>query len=331
MITELAPVDYDIDVKCPLWMDCLDTWMGGDQEVINFLQRLMGMCLTGDITSRICVIFYGVGMNGKSIFMDTTCEIMGSYADVAPENFLIVTINEKKNEIAELRDKRLVVASETEKNVKLSSKLIKALTGDGRIKGRLLYQQSITFNNTYKCILVTNHLPKVEDEKAIWDRIRKVGWDVRIPPEEQDHYLLEKLRKEHAGILQWLILGCLQWLKAEKLIAPQSIIDSTNQYKEQSNPLKDFFEECCEIYPDAKIRISDLHNAYSDWTGKYSLPKREFNEYIRANGFEEGRTNKNKKTVRYWSGITITDECANNCRFFYDDLNKKPENEEFSS
>ena len=327
MITELAPVDYDRDAECPLWMDCLDTWMGGNQEVINFLQKLMGMCLTGDNSSRVFPVFYGEGMNGKSKFLDTISEIMGSYADEAPENFLIETKNEKKNGIAELKDKRLVIASETEKNVKLSSKLVKSITGDTRIKGRLLYQQSITFNITYKCILVTNHLPKVVDDKAIWDRIHKVGWNVRIPSGKRDHYLLEKLRKEHAGILQWLIKGCLQWLKEEKLVAPQSIIDSTNQYKEQSNPLKDFFEECCEIYLDAKIRISDLHNAYSEWMGKYSLPKRDFNEYIRTNGFKEGRTTKDNKTIRYWGGITITDECASNCRFCYDNLNKQSEND----
>ena len=235
MITELAPVDFDLDARCPMWENCLDTWMDANLEKIQYLQQFMGMCLTGDNTSRVFPVFYGEGMNGKSKFLDTISEIMGSYADEAPENFLVATRNEKKNEIAELKDKRLVIASETEKNVKLASKLIKSITGDTMMKGRLLYQQSITFRITYKCILVTNHLPKVENDKAIWDRIHKIGWNVSIPPEQRDYYLLEKLRKEHAGILQWLISGCLQWLKEGKLIAPQSIIESTNEYKEQSN------------------------------------------------------------------------------------------------
>jgi putative DNA primase/helicase len=321
MVTELVPVDYIKDAQCHLWMDCLDTWMKGDKEVIIFLQKLMGMCLTGDITSRIFTIFYGEGMNGKSIFVDTISEIMGYYADVAPENFLIETRNDKNNEIAELKDKRLVVASETDKNVKLSSKLIKALTGDRRIKGRKLYEQSITFDITYKCILVTNHLPIVENDKAIWDRIRKIEWNVRIPPEKRDPYLLDKLRAEHPGILQWLLQGCLQWFNEGKLISPQAVIDTTNQYKEQSNPLKEFFEECCIISPEVKIRTSDLYKAYSDWIGKCSITKREFNEYIRESGYKEARTTKNGNTIRYWSGITITEEFATNCSFSYMNLN----------
>ncbi|MBN2286041.1 MAG: bifunctional DNA primase/polymerase [Tissierellales bacterium] len=326
MITELVPVDYIKDAQCQLWLDCLDTWMKSDQEVINFLQKLMGMCLTGDITSRIFTIFYGEGMNGKSIFVDTISEIMGCYADVAPENFLIETRNDKKNEIAELKDKRLVVASETDKHVKLSSKLVKSITGDRRIKGRLLYQQSVTFDITYKCILVTNHLPEVEDDKAIWDRIRKIEWNVRIPPEKRDPYLLDKLRAEHAGILQWLIQGCIQWFKEGKLIAPQAVVDATNQYKEQSNPLKDFFEECCIISPEAKIKTSDLYKAYSEWIGKCSVTKREFNEYIRENGYREGRTTKNGKTIRYWTGITITESFSSSCSFFFEDLNLPEKN-----
>jgi len=329
MITELAPVDFDVDAKCALWEECLETWMEGNLEKIGYLQRLMGMCLTGDNSSRVFPVFFGEGMNGKSKFLDAVSEIMGSYADQAPENFLAVTRNEKKNEIAELKDKRLVIASETEKNMKLDSKLIKGITGDATQKGRLLYQQSITFKNTYKCILVTNHLPKIENDKAIWDRIHKVGWNVRIPDNKQDGYLLDKLLKEKAGILQWLIKGCLQWLKAEKLTAPQSIVDSTNEFKEESNPLKDFFEECCEINPGDKIKISDLYRAYSQWKGKFCLAKRTFKEHMRECGFTDGRTTWQNKTIRFWSGITLNEDFADKCRFHYENLNKTSDELEF--
>ncbi len=70
MITKLAPVhfpDEQDQASIDLWLNCLSTWHKGEQDSIDYLQRLGGMCLTGDTSSRCFPIFYGSGMNGKSV------------------------------------------------------------------------------------------------------------------------------------------------------------------------------------------------------------------------------------------------------------------------
>lgn len=60
------------------------------------------------------------------------------------------------------------------------------------------------------------------------------------------------------------------------------------------------------------------HKATGSYYATYSKPRVWF-------GSDLGKALFNFR--RYWNGITITDECASSCRFFYDNLNKKPENE----
>ena len=64
LITKLAPVDYDPDAKCPTWDAFLDRVMGGDAEIIAFLQRAIGYALTGDIREHVLLFFFGAGANG---------------------------------------------------------------------------------------------------------------------------------------------------------------------------------------------------------------------------------------------------------------------------
>ncbi len=48
LVTKLAPVEYDPDATCPEWESFLVTATGGDQELMAYLQRGVGYCLTGD-------------------------------------------------------------------------------------------------------------------------------------------------------------------------------------------------------------------------------------------------------------------------------------------
>ena len=54
--------------------------MRGNTDMISFLQRAVGYTLTG-LTLEQCLFFlWGTGANGKSTFVRTVQELMGSYA-----------------------------------------------------------------------------------------------------------------------------------------------------------------------------------------------------------------------------------------------------------
>jgi len=323
MITQLAPVKYDHEAISPHWLKCLAMWMQDDRasatpnaraEKIDYLQRLMGMCLTGDICARVFPIFHGSGRNGKSVFLDTIRELMGDYAFTAPEELLM----EKQYqvhpcEIAALVGKRLVTLDETKPNMKLRTPLVKRMTGDRTLQARYMRENYFEFHTTNKTILVTQNLPRItETTDAIWDRVQLLSWAYRITDKEQDSYLIDHLRSEWPGILNWLIEGCLKWQKDQgKLLPPTCVQTATENYREESDILTNFIDEMLiKDAGESTLRKSDLHKGYTDWAKsnevKYPVSERELNEYIRTHCVvKEGSIWKDKKAVKVWFGIGL--------------------------
>ena len=213
LITKLAPVKYDQQAECPRWLQFLSEIFDKDQNIIGYVQRLAGMCCTGDASEQTLHILYGTGANGKSTFTDTLTALLGDYAgEAVPDLLLMKRGSEHPTEIADLCGKRLVIAAETGEGRHLNAEVVKRLTGNARLKARFMRQDNFEFLRTFKLMLTTNNRPRIsESTHAIRRRISLIPFNVVIPPEQQDKSLLQKLRGEFPGILNWLIEGCLTW------------------------------------------------------------------------------------------------------------------------
>jgi putative DNA primase/helicase len=98
----------------PLWLAFLDRVTDGNIELIGFLQRFLGYCMTGDVSEQVLVFLYGIGGNGKGVFINTVVWLMGDYALVAPMDMFFASKSERHpTEIARLKGVRLVVSQET--------------------------------------------------------------------------------------------------------------------------------------------------------------------------------------------------------------------------
>ena len=107
-----------------------------------------------------------------------------------------------------------------------------------------------------KLFLSCNHKPKVTDDShGFWRRVHVVPFTQRF---KKDQSLLDTLRSEGAGILNWMIEGCLLW-QDHGLMAPTGVVAATSKYERESNPLNDFLEEQCEKV----TRSSHLHLRYT--------------------------------------------------------------------
>lgn len=314
MITKLAPVTWKGEISNPndnnqLWLPCLDTWMNKDGQQISYLKRLGGMCLTGSTSSRIFPIFHGPGKNGKNSFLDTLMKMMGDYATVAPGNLLKSSnYEEHSTELAGLVGSRLVIASETKRNMVLKTSLVKSFTGDARMKARFMRQDFFEFEPTFKVILMTQNMPDIDEiTDAIWDRVHKVGWNVRISKQNQDHQLLNKLEAEWPHILGWFIQGCREWLQDKYLESTEKIRKDTSAYRDEMNPLKEFIEECCVVGKDKFIRGIILKEEFDQWsrTEKKQLSSKEFSSYMRESGYIYDLKKIETKPVKGWFGLCM--------------------------
>ncbi len=278
LITLLAPVEYDQDALCPRFDHFLQRVLP-DPSVAEFVLRFLGHALTGNVSEQILPIFHGTGANGKSVLVDTVTAMMGGYAGQAPPALLVVTNREEHpTELADLRAKRLVVASETEHGASLKMQLVKRLTGDQNIKARKMRENFIEFCRTHKMVLVTNNAPRIkENSEAIWRRIRMVEFGVVIPEAERDPGLLTALQSEWSGILARLVRACVDW-QEQGIGSPAPVNASTTAYRENEDVVGRFLAEACSVdlgAPEAERQETAwkiLYAAYRNWSEESGEP-----------------------------------------------------------
>lgn len=315
MITKISNVEYDKNAKSPVWENFLESIFKTpdgqtDYEVIDFLQRVIGHSLTGDISEQLMFFLFGSGRNGKSTFINTIQNLMGDYGRQTNSETFIKKNNDSSinNDIARLVGARFVSAIESEEGQQLSESLVKQITGGERISARFLRQEFFEFTPEFKVFFTTNHKPIVKGiDEGIWRRIKLIPFSVTIPKESIDKKLPEKLSLEAAGILNWMIEGCLKWQKLG-LNNPTSISLATDKYKEDMDIIEPFVFEKCFLNPLAKIEAKVLFAAYEKWcyeNGEFALKNRTFYRLLETRNLKKERGSGNKIYVH---GIGLAHE-----------------------
>lgn len=268
MITKLSPTTYDEAADCPLWEECLNTWMRGNQQDIRFLQKAVGYSLTGSIGEQCLFFLYGFGRNGKSTFIDIVMALLGDYAHKAPTSMIMAKDAGQSgipNDIAQLKGVRFTVASELEKGKRLAEALVKDLTGNDPITARFLHQEYFTFWPTHKLWMYGNHKPVVRGtDDGIWRRIRLIPFVAQIPTEEMDTHLESKLMRELSGILRWAVEGCMLW-QNEGLRPSESVENATNEYRSSMDVFSSFLTECCTVGIGYTCKFGVIYERYKAW------------------------------------------------------------------
>jgi putative DNA primase/helicase len=281
----------------------------GDESLCRWIQKAAGYTLTGSITEQCFLFLYGHGSNGKSTFLDAIEWILGDYSRRAGEGLLKVSPSgrDPAHEIADLNGTRLSLASELEAGMKLNENLIKAITGDGTLKGRRLYEEAFEFPSTAKLWIAGNHKPAIHGtDNGIWRRVRLVPFAVQFTGQAKDPTLARCFREdEAAGILNWMLEGVGLW-QSEGLGECAAIVDAVAEYREESDTLGQFIEETTE-HADHWVRLthSQLFRAYVDWCDeqgmKFKQPSRRLAAMLRERGWVAART----KNGPAWTGRTL--------------------------
>ena len=287
LITKIAPVIYDEKAECPKWLEFLNLIFQGDKDLIAFIQRALGMTLTGDVGERVLFILHGVGQNGKSTILNVSKGLFGDYwKRTATQTLLAKRGDSIPNDIAALRGARFVAASETEQSRRLNESLVKDLCGNEVITARFLHQEFFEFWPEFKIWLSTNYRPVIRGtDNAIWDRIRLIPFNFRIPDERKIKNYENVLLTEGSGILRWMVEGCLAWQK-NKLGMPKAVKDACEKYKKDSDVLGDFIGQCCLIDPVMTAGVTELHEAFVAFSGS-KMTRRAFGQAMRDRGHGE--------------------------------------------
>jgi putative DNA primase/helicase len=264
LISLATEVIYDRDATCPRWERFLQEIFNGDEELIGFVHRLIGYCLTGDTREHVLVVLHGGGRNGKSTLIKILQRLLGDHGVTAALDTFLRARGDRgpRNDLARLHRARLVTAAESGEGRRLDEATVKELTGGDRIAARFLYQEHIEFVPMFKLAIVTNHKPRVDGgDDAIWARMRLVPFEVCFEGRE-DKQLSEKLEAELPGILAWAVRGCLAW-QQEGLGQAAAVSRATAEYRQDEDVLGAFLDEACVL--EGEIEPAKLREAYEDY------------------------------------------------------------------
>ena len=270
-----AVVDINYNPKAgepTRFLQFLDEIFAGDKELVEYLLRFLGYCLTGEVKESKFLICYGSGANGKSVLFNLIRDVMGMYSDsMAPSGILKKRNSDGPNSsVMKIRDTRMVTIDELQKYDELDTGLVKNITGGAseKINVREMYGRAQSFEFAFKLILNTNFLPRLNwMDNAMNRRVVVIPFDVVFTDEKQDRSLPYKLQKEKEQILNLLIKMAVEYYQHGLPEIPEASKAAFKKATLADCPLKAYFDEEIEITRDKgdMIQAQAFYDSFLQW------------------------------------------------------------------
>lgn len=280
---------------CPRWKEFLKVATDGDNELIEFMRRVAGYCLTGSTDEQAFFFVYGSGGNGKGTFINTLAWMLNDYAQAAsPELFTENRFTGGSDEaaLARMAGARLVTAQEVEEGKRWNETRVKQVTGGDTITARFLYSNQFEYRPQFKLLFSGNHKPTLRNvDEAIRRRTHMIPFTVEVPAAKRDPLLAMKLREEAGGILEWAISGCLDWQR-NTLAPPHAVLLTTKEYFESQDVIGQFWEQ--RVAPGGKVKTMELYREYAKFAesvGEFVLPQKRFLDAAAYRGVKPHKSN----------------------------------------
>ena len=287
-VTPFSPEMLEVSDPCPETSRFLLSSMNGDQELVDFIWRILGYGLIRERSDHKFIVFWGAhGRNGKDTLIKLVTKVLGKNlsGDVPVEVFL--QTGQARNsaapspDILALKGMCLAWINEAEDGQKFAMARLKKLTGGGEISGRGLQdKKATTFEQTHLPIMTTNEMPRSKSEdSAFWARMIIVKWELSFVDEPKEDYerpadkhLDAKVQEEAQGVLAMMVRGAIDYLK-NGLQIPEKVKAWTTEQRDSLDDIAEFLEECCIMEEkhelssaySLRIKASDLRDCWNIW------------------------------------------------------------------
>jgi putative DNA primase/helicase len=273
-----------------------------------FLQEWAGYLLTRDTSQQMMVLFVGNGANGKTVFIRQLVNLLGS-GNVSSASLDSL---DRSYIRADLDGKLLNVSYEISTGARIDDGYFKAIVSGEPIEAAFKFKPSFTYTPTVRLMASTNNLPQCRDvTDATFRRIVVIQFNRQFSQEQQNPLLMQELRLEMPGILQWAVAGLRRMRQRGRFEVPPSSIEALNVYRSEANPVRQFAEEFLTASPNGRGVVSTaLFHAFVAWGKERKLPTgshTSFGRALAAMGFK-----KRKSGQEFW----LVSQNPANCRRF---------------
>jgi putative DNA primase/helicase len=298
--------NFDTEAKAPKWEKFISEIVSNNLEYAGFLQRLIGYILSGYTVEQCLFILIGTGANGKTVFTETIKNLLGTYANMADKKLLAKNGKGADKEISNLIGKRLVILNELDSDTKIRIDTFKKITGSDSLCFEF-NKQHVEFQNTAKIFILSNTFPDIQDYTyATWRRIKILPFNNQFDGENRDLFLIEELKNELPGILNWAIKGYKLWREEGYLRDPEIVIKAKQDVLYKLDPVALFIDEKCNLNESAKCSSAELYSAYKEWCKDDIQPfaSNKFGTILSTKGFKQIRLTDGN---RGYSGLSLKD------------------------
>jgi P4 family phage/plasmid primase-like protien len=228
-----------------------------NKEELDYMLTYLSIGLVGN-QLELFTILTGSGRNGKSKLIELLNKTFGEYFGSVQSQLFTrprPDANSPDPGLLNLIKKRIVIASEPEKNSKLNSGFIKFLTGRDSTTLRNCHSNDmIEFSAKFETLLICNDIPDCDDiDNAFSKRLRCINFPtefVNEPKKENQKKINVNINENFdywkLDFMLLLIDYYKKYKKLHELKPTPDIMKWTDQYKSDTDMYVQFLNECTE-------------------------------------------------------------------------------------
>lgn len=328
LFTYCLPVAYNPDANdVGGWLGFLES-VGLSDDLRGYIQLATGYSLTGHTNEEIMFYLYGQRRSGKGTFVETLNAVLGDLATGVDMNtFTSRRYGDTSNfDLAPLKNKRVITASETSQGSGLNPAVIKKITGGDEIYCSFKRRDHFSYRPQFKVWLTSNFPVNVDvDDDAAWGRLRILNFSTSYYGRE-DKGLKARLKQPASleFILAWAVAGAATWYKlgARGLAVPYEIEQATIEHRAILDSVAQFVDQCATVDTatvDERGNIAaftvgkELHAAYRKWCedeGYLPFGRKRFTASLEIKGIHSGVRWTGDSAQRGYIGIKCKDFVA---------------------
>ena len=299
-------VNYTPDAKCPRFIKYLHESLPDDQ--VFLIQEMLGYFLVPITRAQKCFVIVGEAGAGKSVLLLVINDILLGKENVS--NVTWQSLNERFK-TAELFGKLAnIFADLPTKNID-DNGIFKALVGEDFLTVEKKNKHPFSFQPYARLLFSCNNIPRNYGDKSegFYRRLIIIRFAHAVAEAKRDPELLDKFRQEADGIFLFALEGLKRLMKNNfKFSVTDTNIQELQKYREDSNSVLSFANDCCEFDPKYEAVRTDVYNQYKNYCtacGLSPYSQKSFNNELETAYPSLVRGTDSLGKRRTWKGIKL--------------------------